>query len=193
MKRLKKNSPESIRLRIIKIKCLNCKKILNKFRFGNYKEPRKYCCHKCSVEHHKIIRPIGKNHYLWKGEDACYFTRHSWIYNNFGKANKCENNKCDKKCKTFQWANISGEYHRDMNDWKQLCKSCHAKYDHIRLYGDKCKRGHKRPTEEERKDYDGGWKECRQCIKEKYIINRERILKRRRELYALNKKRKSYE
>lgn len=190
MKRHKKNSPEVIKLRNIKVKCLNCGTIFNKFRFGNYKEIRKYCCHKCSVEHHKIIRPVGKNHHLWKGEKAVYYTKHSWIYNNFGKAKKCDNKKCDGKCKTFQWANISGEYHREMSDWKELCKSCHAKYDHIRLYGDKCRRGHKRPPERERIDTDGGWKECRQCAKEKYYDNQDAILQRRRELYLINKVKK---
>lgn len=38
----------------------------------------------------------------------------------------CENCKQSKKT---QWANISGEYKRELNDWAELCAACHALID----------------------------------------------------------------
>lgn len=59
-----------------------------------------------------------------------YYTIHKWVYKNKGKPTKCEN--CgDKKAKRYEWANISGLYKQDLNDWKRLCKPCHHKYDNI--------------------------------------------------------------
>jgi len=29
----------------------------------------------------------------------------------------------------YEWANISGEYKRDVSDYIQLCPSCHRKFD----------------------------------------------------------------
>ena len=37
---------------------------------------------------------------------------------------------CRKENCRFEWANISGEYKRDLNDWMNLCVSCHKKYDY---------------------------------------------------------------
>lgn len=88
---------------------------------------------------------LGKTNELgrrWKGEDASYQAKHIWLYKNFGKATRCENKACVYPRKNlfgqiltiptrFEWANISGKYIRDINDWKQLCASCHRKYDNI--------------------------------------------------------------
>ena len=38
----------------------------------------------------------------------------------------CEN--CGEQ-KSYDLANISGEYKRDINDFKWLCRSCHIKED----------------------------------------------------------------
>jgi hypothetical protein len=71
----------------------------------------------------------GEKSYLWKGDKVGYAGLHSWIKKQKGKANKCENPNCLGKSKIFQWANISGEYKRDVNDFKMLCVSCHRKMD----------------------------------------------------------------
>lgn len=56
-----------------------------------------------------------------------YGAVHQWLRRKWVKMGICE--CCEKICKT-QWANKSGEYDRfDVNDWFELCPSCHAYYD----------------------------------------------------------------
>lgn len=70
----------------------------------------------------------GENANLWKGEDVGYYPLHSWIRRIYGGASKCE--LADETCKgRFEWSNISGDYHRDIADFQQLCKSHHKRYD----------------------------------------------------------------
>jgi hypothetical protein len=63
-----------------------------------------------------------------------------WISYHHGKANKCENKDCKYprvnsagrillEEKTFNWANISGNYKREKDDWIMLCASCHQSWD----------------------------------------------------------------
>lgn len=78
---------------------------------------------------------------FWKGDKAGYEGKHVYIHYKYGKASKCENPKCvyprmrlsNRKImeapKRYEWANISGKYRRDMNDWMQLCPSCHRFFD----------------------------------------------------------------
>lgn len=54
---------------------------------------------------------------------------HIRINNLYGKATKCEGKNCKKKSKKFDWANISGKYKLNKNDWKMLCRSCHKLMD----------------------------------------------------------------
>lgn len=71
---------------------------------------------------------VGSKHRSWKGDKAEYTSIHSWVSRWKGRPKKCE--KCgttDKK--RYEWANISGEYKRDLNDYIRLCKSCHTKLD----------------------------------------------------------------
>lgn len=57
-----------------------------------------------------------------------YESAHVWIKRKLGKPNDCEN--CGTKtAKTYDWANISGDYKRDISDWKRLCRSCHIYWD----------------------------------------------------------------
>lgn len=66
-----------------------------------------------------------EKHPMWKGDQVGYLGIHTWISRKLGKPNKCE--QCGTtQSKGFDWANISGEYKRDLKDWKRLCKRCHA-------------------------------------------------------------------
>lgn len=56
----------------------------------------------------------------------CYVTLHKWVKDNKTKIGKCV--MCGKEGKT-DWANISGEYKRDLDDYQELCQSCHSIYD----------------------------------------------------------------
>lgn len=64
----------------------------------------------------------------WKGDDVGYTALHDWLYIKLGKPNLCE--ECGTtKAKKYEWANISGEYKRDISDYKRLCTSCHRLLD----------------------------------------------------------------
>lgn len=71
---------------------------------------------------------VGSENGIWKGESVGYGALHDWVKRWRGKADKCMVN--DPTCKgRFEWANISHEYKRDLNDWMSLCKSHHTRYD----------------------------------------------------------------
>lgn len=70
-----------------------------------------------------------------------YGTIHIWLIKNFGKANKCENPKCDFNSKTFDYALIKGKtYKRKRENFIMLCRSCHKKYDMNKQTKDKIKK-----------------------------------------------------
>ena len=69
---------------------------------------------------------LGEKHPLWKGAAVGYFALHDWIRAHKPKVERCE--ECDEK-KPLDAANISGEYNRDINDFRWLCHKCHMKID----------------------------------------------------------------
>ena len=76
------------------------------------------------------IQRKDDNHNLWKGDDASYIAKHQWISRKLGKPDTCE--ICDKtglKGHKIHWANISGNYTRDILDWIRLCVRCHIEFD----------------------------------------------------------------
>jgi len=64
---------------------------------------------------------IGSNNPAWKGDGVGYSGLHAWIRSKLGKAKKCINGH---KSTIYFWANVSGNYHRDILDWHELCNSC---------------------------------------------------------------------
>ena len=82
------------------------------------------------TEEHKSkigIAVTGESHGLWKGGDVSYKALHDWLNRHKGKAQHCE--YCNKISKRYHWANISGKYIRDVNDYLSLCVSCHFRLD----------------------------------------------------------------
>jgi hypothetical protein len=82
----------------------------------------------------------GEKSGVWKGENITYGTKHEWVSRHRGKPSLCE------RCKTtegyFQWANISGNYLRELDDYIRLCIKCHRKYDnHSQKLKEAWKRG----------------------------------------------------
>jgi hypothetical protein len=72
----------------------------------------------------------GERHYEWKGQDAGYRAKHVWINREAGRASYCFNPNCLAPNSTrFQWANVSKEYRRDVNDYIPLCATCHKNWD----------------------------------------------------------------
>ena len=65
-----------------------------------------------------------------------YWAVHKWMMYWFGRPTVCEN--CKQEKKHIDWANLSGEYRYDRDDFKALCRSCHRIFDK----GNFCKNGH---------------------------------------------------
>ena len=57
-----------------------------------------------------------------KGVKVGFYSLHEWVRRNNVKHKKCQ--KCSEERK-LDWANISGEYKRDLNDYVALCRKCH--------------------------------------------------------------------
>ena len=76
---------------------------------------------------------LGAKHGNWKGDKVTYKPLHKWVNYHKGKAKLCLD--CGST-KNVDWANISGQYKRDLNDFKSLCRSCHMKFDNARRGGE---------------------------------------------------------
>lgn len=57
-----------------------------------------------------------------------YWAIHAWVRRNKIKPDKCV--ECGLQNKNIWWANISGKYMRDLDDYKALCCKCHRKMDY---------------------------------------------------------------
>jgi len=67
---------------------------------------------------------------LPKKERSFYASVHYWLKYNYGVASKCENKDCSKKSINYQWAKKrEKEYAYKRENFINLCRSCHAKYD----------------------------------------------------------------
>jgi hypothetical protein len=62
----------------------------------------------------------------WKGDKVGYDALHDWIQKYKPKVDRCE--ECNEKKRLYA-ANISGEYKRDINDFRWLCAKCHTAFD----------------------------------------------------------------
>jgi len=72
----------------------------------------------------------GEKNLGWVGDKVCYSALHNWNQKHFKKPCHCE--ECQTgKAKKFEWANITGKYTRNREDYKYLCASCHDKLDGI--------------------------------------------------------------
>ena len=128
--------------------CPICGKHFNKY--GKSGAKRKSCSRKCSIELIKIARAkqiipkesykkMGlknsqENSHQWKGEKVSYSGLHRWLYKYKKRPNECQHcgkeNKINKNGSNYlHWANISGKYKRELDDYIALCPSCHKNYD----------------------------------------------------------------
>jgi len=60
-----------------------------------------------------------------------YSAVHIWLRSKYGSASKCENELCESRNpKRFEWALKKGcVYENKIENFMQLCPSCHRKYD----------------------------------------------------------------
>jgi len=76
---------------------------------------------------------FGKENPKWKGKKAGLVSIHLWVCRYRGRPKKCE--ICSTTtAKKFEWANVSGNYERNLFDYKRLCVPCHRKFD--KQYGE---------------------------------------------------------
>ena len=71
----------------------------------------------------------GEKNVNWKGDEASYGSLHDWVSYHKGNEKKCSQCGEDEPSKRYEWANISGEYKREIDDYIRLCKKCHYHYD----------------------------------------------------------------
>lgn len=108
------------KLKSIQLICKNCKRKYNPD--SHYKQRNSYfCSRKCQ---HRFIS--NKNHPNWKGDNVSYKSLHQWVRRHKLKPEVCE--ECNKN-KSYDIANISGKYKRDIHDYQWLCRSCHKNFD----------------------------------------------------------------
>ncbi len=72
----------------------------------------------------------------WQGDNVSIDGLHKRISKELGKPKICWECGTTDKTKRYEWANISGEYKVDMNDFKRLCKKCHIHFDNVIFKGE---------------------------------------------------------
>lgn len=110
-------------------KCLSC---------GSAIWNRYYYCHSCAVKGRKNpmygIKKMGKDNFNYGNlkENINYQALHQWVRRELGKPQECV--FCGECIKKLEWASVSHNAKRDLNDYISLCISCHRKYDHRKIY-----------------------------------------------------------
>lgn len=75
---------------------------------------------------------VGPKNGMWKGGAASYRALHYWINRHHPRIGVCDGCKAEVGTARFtgtEYANVSGEYLRDPGDYRELCRSCHTKFD----------------------------------------------------------------
>lgn len=83
------------------------------------------------VSGHHLRGKFGPDTSQWKGNDVGYNALHQWVLWHKVKTGKCST--CSHTGKT-EWANISGVYLRDLDDFAEMCTSCHRELDDEEWY-----------------------------------------------------------
>lgn len=73
---------------------------------------------------------FGKIPPNFKGDEASYSAKHYWMSRHYGQPSTCEHcQKPNLTGKKIHWANKSGLYKREREDWLRLCVKCHFLFD----------------------------------------------------------------
>lgn len=114
-------------------KCCNSRPNKGQYKDGHPGHPNSHSFKKGSKvgekTRFKSEDVTGEKNPNWKGNTVGYSALHLWVKRWLGKPSKCEH--CGKTVKGvgIHWANRTGEYKRDLNDWLRLCSKCHREYD----------------------------------------------------------------
>lgn len=124
--------------------CNTCGKLFYVAPWWKNKGGGKYCSRKCYHKSREGIPPwntgtkgvmrsnsgsFKSREWKWKGTISEYKQLHYWVGKYLGKPNKCEKCKGIKTGRRIHWANKSGLYEKDKNDWIRLCARCHFYFD----------------------------------------------------------------
>jgi len=69
---------------------------------------------------------VAENNPAWRGDRVSYSGLHKWVAYHRPATGVCQ--VCGGEGYTEN-ANLSGEYHRDLDDFQELCKPCHIAHD----------------------------------------------------------------
>lgn len=65
-----------------------------------------------------------------KRQNNFYRRVHEWLNRQYGKANKCQSDRCNGKSKTYEYCLRAGMNHeKNISHYITLCRSCHRLYD----------------------------------------------------------------
>lgn len=103
-----------------------------------------------------------------------YRMLHYWVEKQLGRPQHCVICGTTEK-RRYHWANISGEYKKDKNDWRRLCVPCHSTEKHL----GQCKHGHEY-TPENTYTKPNGTHACRTCRKTQQAISNLKSRNRRK-------------
>ncbi len=108
-------------------KCKECKNSFGIFpSVENRKGRGTFCSKKCFDK------------YQCTNGEPGYSAVHQWLIKSFGKADVCDSRliglRCRKISSVFEWALIKGcKYQKKSENFIELCKSCHHRYDDMGL------------------------------------------------------------
>ncbi len=77
-----------------------------------------------------VGKNIGEDNGSWQGEKVGYHALHDWVRYWKVPTGTCE--ECGaspgygRARGGTQWANVSGEYRRDLDDFRELCPGCNS-------------------------------------------------------------------
>ncbi len=107
---------------------LNTYQIADKFNCNQmtiWRKLKKYGVKLRDNHSHKNIN-LGSKNGMWKGDKVGYGGVHDWVKKRKPKIAICE--RCRIK-KSFDLANISGQYKRNVSDYWWICRTCHMEID----------------------------------------------------------------
>jgi len=73
-----------------------------------------------------LLANRGESNGMWKGDQVGYSSLHEWVRKRKPRPALCE--ECQQR-PPIDLANVSGEYSRDLDDWRWLCRHCHMVLD----------------------------------------------------------------
>lgn len=108
---------------MVRLECKKCGKEFFTYLAWLKKPNRgKYCSRACT----------GQSQWKFPTSPG-YGTLHDWVKKNKGKASKCIMGNCNGKSKVFDWALKEGcKYEWKLENYIELCRSCHKKYDYVK-------------------------------------------------------------